>query len=121
MIARFWAPPLPQRTQQRLLEILPGALTWLVLLTPIAVAFVIRFNDPSQLWILGAGAIILDLYWLVRTAVTVVGVRRSLRDLEHTSGIDWWRRCQELEAAASSATQMRRGRSRPPHATTTCP
>jgi len=97
MIARFWAIPLPERTQQRLLEILPGALTWLVLLTPVAVAFAIRFNDPSALWILGAGASVLDFYWLMRTAVTVTGVRKSLRALQATATVDWWGRCQQLE------------------------
>jgi hypothetical protein len=60
MIARSRAIPLSQHTQQRLLEILPGALTWFALLVPIVAAFTIRLNDPGMLWILGAGAVLLD-------------------------------------------------------------
>jgi hypothetical protein len=97
MIARFWAIPLSSRTQQRLLEIFPGALTWTVLLLPVFVAFAIRLNDPGQLWILGIGAILLDLYWLLRTSWTVRGVRRTMQTLEATEAADWWQRCRELE------------------------
>ncbi len=88
------------RTQQRLLEILPGALTWFVLLVPVLTAFAIRLNDPGQLWILGVGAVALDLYWLFRTTYTVRCVRRSLRALERTAAVDWWLRCRELEDAS---------------------
>ncbi|MGH7749075.1 MAG: hypothetical protein ACREQ5_30560, partial [Candidatus Dormibacteria bacterium] len=85
-------------TQQRLLEILPGALTWFVLLVPVVTAFAIRLNDPSNLWILGAGAVVLDLYWLGRTLFTVRCVRKSLATLQATEQLDWWARCEELEA-----------------------
>ena len=100
MIARFWAIPLSPRTQQRLLEIFPGALTWAVLLVPVAVAFAIRLNDPGQLWLLGAAAIALDVYWLFRTSYTVRGVRATMRTMETTEATDWWQRCVELEATA---------------------
>jgi len=99
MIARSSAIPLSQHTQQRLLEILPGALTWLILLTPVVAAFAIRVNDPSMLWILGLGAVVLDAYWLFRTTVTVWGVRKSMRALRTNERIDWWQRCQEFEAS----------------------
>jgi len=97
MVARPWAIPLSPGTRQRALEILPGALTWLALLAPVLTAFAIRLNDPSQLWILGVGAIVLDTYWLGRTAYTVGCVRRSLRHLESARSLDWWARCLELE------------------------
>ena len=99
MIARSSAIPLSQHTQQRLLEILPGALTWFALLVPVVAAFAIRLNDPGMLWILGVGAVVLDAYWLVRTTVTVRGVRKTLKALKATESVDWWRRCQEFEAA----------------------
>src|SRR5215472_11962845 len=99
MIARFWAIPLSSRTQQRVLEIFPGALTWTVLLIPVVVAFAIRLNDPGQLWILGAAAIALDLYWLFRTSYTVRCVRKTMMRLESTAAIDWWKRCRELEVS----------------------
>src|ERR1700721_2606002 len=99
MIARSSAIPLSQHTQQRLLEILPGALTWFALLVPVVTAFAIRLNDPGMLWILGLGAVFLDTYGLVRTRVTFRGVRQTLKRLKTTEVIDWWRRCQELEAS----------------------
>ena len=98
MIARSTAIPLSHHTQQRLLEILPGALTWFALLVPVVAAFAIRLNDPGMLWILGAGAVLLDSYWLVRTTVTVRGVRKTLKALKETEVIDWWQRCREFEA-----------------------
>ena len=87
---------LSPHAHQRLLEIIPGALTWLVLLTPLVVAFAIRLNDPTKLWVLGIGAVALDVYWLARTAYTVRAVRRSLDRLHQTEAIDWWERCQSL-------------------------
>jgi len=98
MIARSRAIPLSHHTQQRLLEILPGALTWFALLVPVVAAFAIRLNDPGMLWILGVGAVLLDAYWLVRTTVTVRGVRRTLKALNATEVVDWWQRCEEFEA-----------------------
>src|SRR5260370_30089940 len=97
MVARLRARALTPRVQERLLEIFPGALTWTILLTPIAVAFAIRVYDPTKLWILGAGAILLDLYWLFRTTVTVRAVRRSLHEIVRTENTDWWQRCMELD------------------------
>src|SRR5579884_383250 len=99
MIARLRGAPLTQRQQQRLLEILPGALTWFVLAVPVVTAFLIRLNTPADLWILGVGAVLLDFYWLLRTVWTVVCVRRSLAELRRTEAVDWWQRCLELEEA----------------------
>ncbi|HEY5088421.1 MAG TPA: hypothetical protein VIK30_00550, partial [Polyangia bacterium] len=96
MIARTAAQRLTPHTRQRLLEILPGALTWTVLLLPVVVAFAIRLNDPTKLWILGLGAVILDAYWFGRTALTVRAVSRSLRVLQRTEDIDWWAKCNDL-------------------------
>ena len=97
MIALFRGAPLSAHAQQRVLEILPGALTWLVLLVPVVTAFAIRLNDPSMLWILGAAAILLDLYWFGRTTFTVRCVRRSLATLEATQRFDWGAYCAALE------------------------
>jgi cellulose synthase/poly-beta-1,6-N-acetylglucosamine synthase-like glycosyltransferase len=99
VIARTAVGRLTPHTQQRLLEILPGALTWTVLLVPVLVAFAIRLNDPTKLWLLGVGAILLDIYWLARTAFTVRAVSRSLGALQRTEKIDWWARCAALAPA----------------------
>jgi hypothetical protein len=88
---------LSPHARQRLLEIVPGALTWTVLLTPVAVAFAIRLNDPTKLWVLGVGAIILDIYWAARTYHTVRAVKASRRVMQETEAVDWWARCSALE------------------------
>lgn len=108
--ARMFARLTPNQ-QQRLLEIVPGALTWTILLVPVTAAFVIRMNDPSLLWLLGLGAVCLDLYWFVRTTITVRAVRRSLTMVKETQSQDWWARCRALEVA--------QGRT-PPTAVTQC-
>jgi len=97
MIARLRGAPLSPREQQRLLEILPGALTWFVLLVPVVTAFAIRLNDPADLWILGVGAVLLDLYWFIRTTWTVICVHKSLRQLNRTGATDWLAVCETLE------------------------
>src|SRR3982074_797259 len=102
MAARTWGTLSP-RAQQRVLEIAPGALTWLVLLLPLVVAFTIRLNNPADLWILAAGALVLDVYWLGRTPGPVGAVRRSLHELQATQEIDWWERCRSLDLPEGSA------------------
>ncbi|MFN2569610.1 MAG: glycosyltransferase family 2 protein [Candidatus Dormibacteria bacterium] len=97
MAVRFRLVALSPHARQRLLEIFPGALTWSVLLLPVVIAFAIRLNDPTKLWVLGIAAVGLDLYWLVRTTVTVRSVRRSVGRMEDTAAIDWWDRCRRLE------------------------
>jgi hypothetical protein len=82
--------------RRRVLEIVPGAMTWTILLLPVALAFLIRVYDPTKLWILGMGAIALDCYWLVRTTVTVRAIRKSLRRIRRTEAQDWWVECQAL-------------------------
>ena len=103
MVAHRRLVALSPRMQRRLLEILPGALTWTVLLLPVVVAFTIRLNDPGELWVLGIAAIALDLYWLARTTVTVRSVRHSFHEIRATEAIDWWQRCTELQPAEGHA------------------
>ncbi len=94
---RFIGKRLSTRQKQRLLEILPGLLTWSVLLVPLVVALAIRIIDLTKLWILGVAAIALDLYWFIRTLQMIFSVRRALRTIRETEAVDWWKRCQELE------------------------
>jgi len=80
----------------------PGVLSWTVLLVPLVAAFAIRLNDPADLWVLGLGAVLLDAYFLVRTAVTVYWVWRTLEELRRVEAVDWWSECQGLEIPAGS-------------------
>ena len=98
-VRAFTASP---RVRQRVLEILPGATTWTILLLPVVVAFAIRVTDPTRLWVLGVAAIALDIYWLGRTTYTVRAIRRSLRDIRRTEAVDWWAACLDMDVPAGA-------------------
>ena len=101
MAVRTW-PALSPGAQRRILEIIPGALTWTVLLIPLVAAFILRLNDPADLWILGIGAVLLDAYFFLRAAVTVYWVWRTLAELRRVEAVDWWEECRRLEPPEGS-------------------
>ncbi len=78
-----------ERLQQRLWEMVPGLTVWLILAAPLAVGFLITFTDFEYLWILGAFAVLLDLYWLVKLVHTFRYVLRGIRLLEGAQAVDW--------------------------------
>ena len=66
----------------RMLEILPGALTWTALLLPI----VLSFRTPS---IVAIFVITFDLYWLFRSIRMVVNTVRTYRYMCHDLRVPW--------------------------------
>ncbi len=89
--------PRRQRILQRLFEMAPGATVWFCLLAPLAVGFFVTFTNAEYLWVLGAFAVILDLYWLLKLIHTFRFVLRGIRKLEATQAIDWGERLNNLE------------------------
>jgi hypothetical protein len=91
------AAPSPERRPipwaQRLLEIVPGSLTWLVVVIPVILAVV----DPEDLV---RAVLILDAYWLIRSVLLVLGIRATYLKLQREVRLDWWRHCEELPPAA---------------------
>jgi hypothetical protein len=85
--------PIPIGWRQRLLEIAPGAVTWLVVLLPIVLAL----TYPVQLVTL---IIALDIYWFVRSVIVVRGIFGTYRRFQTETRVDYWRACQELPPAA---------------------
>jgi cellulose synthase/poly-beta-1,6-N-acetylglucosamine synthase-like glycosyltransferase len=45
---------------------------------------------------------LIDIYWFIRTAVVVLGIRSTYRRMRTAMTIDWWQRCLEFEAAAGA-------------------
>ncbi len=84
------------RVGRRVLEMVPGATVWLILLGPVGLGILIAAANFEYLWILGLGALALDCYWLVRLVYTFRYVSRGWRLLEATSAIDWRARLAEL-------------------------
>ena len=66
----------------RLLEILPGAVTWLTLLSPIVLSFV-------QPILVAYFIIAYDLYWMVKSFRLSVNLIRGYRRLHLAQSIDW--------------------------------
>lgn len=96
MSAEFSGQPLgiqvavdPHRLLIRLLEIVPGALTWFTLIGLGVLAFV--FPRWIAIFI-----ILYDLYWLIRAVYISVHLLASYRLLRRHRGIDWPRRLRLL-------------------------
>ncbi len=87
--ARLGLPDARRRRLQRAWEMAPGLTVWILLATPLLVGFLITFTDFTYLWLLGAFAVLLDLYWLVKLVHTFRYVRRGIRLLEETQAVDW--------------------------------
>ncbi|HEY9286567.1 MAG TPA: glycosyltransferase family 2 protein [Candidatus Dormibacteraeota bacterium] len=78
-----------ERRIQRALEIAPGALTWTILIAPIVASFLFAPYIALAIFVI-------DIYWFVRTAVVVLGIRSTYRKMKAARRIDWWQRCLEL-------------------------
>lgn len=79
----------PHRVLVRILEIIPGALTWLTLIGLTLLAFVV----PAWIAIF---LILYDLYWLIRAVYISIHLVASYRLLRFHRGIDWERRLHLL-------------------------
>jgi hypothetical protein len=85
--------PQPPTWQQRVLEILPGSLTWLVILAPVVLVQFIPMGVVVAI-------LVLDAYWLVRSVIVVQGIRKTFHLYRHDMLVDWWQRCQDLPETA---------------------
>jgi cellulose synthase/poly-beta-1,6-N-acetylglucosamine synthase-like glycosyltransferase len=78
-----------QRRVQRALEIAPGALTWTILILPVVASLIFA---PYIAYAIFA----IDVYWFLRTAIVVVGIRSTFGRMRTAMRTDWWQRCQAL-------------------------
>ncbi|MGH7610769.1 MAG: glycosyltransferase family 2 protein [Candidatus Dormibacteria bacterium] len=74
----------------------PGLTVWVILVAPLCVGFAITFANFEYLWVLGAFAVILDTYWLVKLVHTFRYVLKGIRLLEAAQREDWGVRLAEL-------------------------
>jgi len=84
--------PVPPGWKRRVLEILPGAMTWSILVAPMAGS--IFFAQQ-----IAVAIVVLDAYWLIRSAVVVSSIIRTTLQLRRTERMDWWSRCLALTPA----------------------
>jgi len=79
-----------QHRIQRILEIIPGVLTWLTLIG----MFVLSFLVP--VW-MAVFIIMFDIYWLFQTIFITYFSVIAYRRFQNGKKIDWWERCQNIE------------------------
>src|SRR5438309_10272526 len=84
----------PLAWQQRALEVVPGLLTWSIIL---ALLFLPLLLHPIFIVPL---IVLLDVYWLIRSIIVVRGIRSSFRRIRQETRVDWWQRCLDLEPTA---------------------
>ena len=78
-----------ERKKQRILEIIPGVLTWITIIG----MFVFSFFVPS--WV-AYFIISFDIYWILRTIFIAYYSIEGYRKLNRGKKIDWWERCQNI-------------------------
>jgi len=78
-----------ERRIQRILEVIPGILTWATLIG----MFVFSFLLPVYVSIF---IIVFDIYWIYRTIFIAYYSVAGYRKLKEGKEIDWWERCQNI-------------------------
>ena len=78
-----------QHKIQRMLEVIPGILTWATLLGMVIFSFLL------PLWV-AVFIILFDIYWILRTIFIAYYSVRGYRKLSEGKKIDWWERCQNI-------------------------
>ncbi len=78
-----------QKKWQRIMEIIPGFLTWLTLIG----MFIFSFFLPVYVAIF---IIVFDIYWIYRTFFISYYSVAGYRKLRDGKNIDWWERCQNI-------------------------
>ncbi len=82
-----------ERRAQRILEIIPGVLTWTTFLG------MIIFSFWLPVWV-AVFVIIFDIYWIFRTIFIASYSVAGYRKLKEGKKIDWWERCQNISDPA---------------------
>src|SRR5438067_12077966 len=88
------------RRVQRALEVAPRALTWTILIAPVAASFLFV---PY----IAVAIFLIDIYWFVRTATVVVGIRSIYRKLKAAMLQFSWPPCLPLAVSAGPHDPLR--------------
>lgn len=78
------------RKIQRILEIIPGILTWLTIIGMVVFSFLF------PIWV-AVFIIAFDVYWIFRTIFIVSYSITGYRKLQEGKEVDWWERCQNIK------------------------
>jgi len=78
-----------QHRKQRMLEVIPGILTWTTLIGMPLLSFII------PIW-MAVFIIMFDIYWIFRTIFITYYSVVAYRRFQKGKKIDWWERCQNI-------------------------
>lgn len=78
---------------QRIMEIIPGLLTWMTFVGMIVLSFLV------PVW-MAVFIIAFDVYWIFRTIFIATYSISGYRKLKAGKEIDWWERCQNISHLA---------------------
>src|SRR5579859_4729971 len=93
------APPkILTQAAHRLFEASPALISWTIILSPIAVAFLFGWAGAFAV---AVGVLVFDAYWLIRCFWVILGIIRTFRRMRRTMAVDWLARCREDEEAGS--------------------
>ena len=85
---------------QRIMEIIPGTLTWFTLVG----MFLFSFFLPVYVAIF---IVAFDIYWIYRTIFIAYYSVEGYNRLKEGKQIDWWERCQNIENPQKYAAMIR--------------
>ncbi|MFA5961804.1 MAG: glycosyltransferase family 2 protein [Parcubacteria group bacterium] len=83
-----------ERKKQRMLEVIPGTLTWVTIIGMFAFSFIV----PD--WV-AYFIITFDIYWILRTIFIAYYSVEGYQKLKAGIRIDWWERCQNISNPAN--------------------
>ena len=88
-----------KRRAQRIIEMIPGTLTWTTLLGMLVASFFV------PIWA-AIFIIIFDIYWIHRAFYISIFSFAAHREVEEGKRIDWWERCQNIVDPEKYATAL---------------
>jgi cellulose synthase/poly-beta-1,6-N-acetylglucosamine synthase-like glycosyltransferase len=81
-----------EQLKERLLEVLPGLITWTMLLAPAWVTLLFASNGAFAVAVV---ILVFDLYWFFRSFYMVWQVWGTFRHMQRDMNTDWLARCRE--------------------------
>ncbi|NTU66547.1 MAG: hypothetical protein HGB08_01340 [Candidatus Moranbacteria bacterium] len=88
-----------ERRVQRILEIIPGVLTWATLVGMIVLSFLL------PVWV-ATFIIVFDVYWILRTIYVAYYSVEGYNKLKEGKKINWWDRCQNISNPSRYAEML---------------
>jgi hypothetical protein len=81
-----------RQTGDRLLEVAPGLVTWVLLLAPVWIPQLFAFNGAVAV---AAVVLLFDVYWFFRSFMVITGIWSTYFKMRRDMRTDWLARCRD--------------------------